>query len=379
MKCKICGNKTKSLFSFYCDECNKYFDNFKSYIKQLMPYCYTTNKIDDFEEVMSNYKKNINKCIFSSFYEKKMFHVFLKQFIEIFNPILKSERCDIVRIVKIFKIITSVNHKSNLKLQSSKECHKILSIIETVVGTNILNYFDDWISFKISTTEFIKIIDRYKVIDNIKDEICKLCKEHIKNNIIPDYYIDENEIKILQLFEELSQYIDMQKYFIEDKYLQKEYAKAQIMTYIINRETYLIDNKVDVFGIPYDDCIVYDLKNTSCYKRSKKRAYKGCSMGVSIKLAKGVYIRPSTYNVEPVDRECINYVGNVSLYVSLEHIYIRGSYNIDIPIEKLLNLIPHSDSIEFIIDNRHNPVLIETDDAKYIYSLVKYIKDNYIQ
>ena len=96
---------------------------------------------------------------------------------------------------------------------------------------------------------------------------CKL--EYSLNYLV---YKTVDEIKRLKLFKELSQYIDgMQKTFHEDKYLQEEFAKAQIMTHIINKETYLIDNKVDVFGIPHYARIVYGLENTSCYKISKKR------------------------------------------------------------------------------------------------------------
>lgn len=378
MNCRICGGETKYIFSFYCDKCERYFEDFIPYIKEAMSYYYNNiDKLNEFEEILNVYRRNIKKRIFSAFYEKKMFNIFLKEFKLLFEPILAGDECDVVNIIKIFKIITRVSHQSNLKLQESKEFYKTLSIVKMALSIDILGYFDKWLSFKISTYDFVKIIDRYRVVDNIESEICKLCKNHIKEHIISDYYIDDEEVKRIQLFEELSRYIDIKQSFLEDNYIQREYAKAETMTHVINKETYLIDNKVDVFGIPHYARVLYVLENSDCYKRSKKKSYKGNSMGVAIKLAKGIYIRPSTYNVEQVERESVNYIGEASLYISLKYIYIRGSYNIDIPIDKLLNLIPHLDAIEFVIDNRHNPVLIETDDAKYICSLVKYIKNYY--
>jgi hypothetical protein len=102
------------------------------------------------------------------------------------------------------------------------------------------------------------------------------------------------------------------------------------------------------------------------------RSFSGVSHGLSIKVMKGVYYRPSLFRGHPVETSKVVHVDNGSVLVTSHHIYLLGARKSSrIPYRKIIAFEPYSDGVGVQRDTMTaKPQIFTVDDAWFAYNLV---------
>jgi hypothetical protein len=102
------------------------------------------------------------------------------------------------------------------------------------------------------------------------------------------------------------------------------------------------------------------------------RSFAGVSHGLSIRVAKGIYYRPSVFRGHPVETTKLQHVDGGQVLVTSHHIYLLGARKSSrIPYRKIVAFEPYSDGVGIQRDAMSaKPQIFTVDDAWFAYNLV---------
>ena len=81
------------------------------------------------------------------------------------------------------------------------------------------------------------------------------------------------------------------------------------------------------------------------------REYRGSSMGMSIRVAKGVYVRPSSFRGRTVETTSMEHTDDGLFGITTKHIYFRGqSKAFRVRLDKIVSLDPYQDGLGIMRD-----------------------------
>lgn len=108
------------------------------------------------------------------------------------------------------------------------------------------------------------------------------------------------------------------------------------------------------------------------YEERTYRSFTGVSHGLSIRIAKGVYYRPSAFRGSPVETTKLVQVDNGQVLVTSHHIYFLGTRkSLRVPYRKIVSVEPFKDGIGIQRDAMSaKPQIFILDDAWFVYNLV---------
>lgn len=89
------------------------------------------------------------------------------------------------------------------------------------------------------------------------------------------------------------------------------------------------------------------------YKEVTRREYRGQSMGVSIRVAKGVYLRPGSFRGRPVETTSMEHQDDGTLGLTTKHLYYLGEgtgRSFRIRLEKIVTFDPYNDGLRIMRD-----------------------------
>lgn len=225
-------------------------------------------------------------------------------------------------------------------------------------------------------------------ISQISEEVNRICKES---------FIGFDE-KMSMLNEGLSNLVDSffddgvvsseeeEKYFnivntigvIADKLYQEKYHQKMMQGIILRSLVNgIIPENVVINGdIPFilekDEKVVYYFNDVEYYEMKSIKQYSGVSSGLSIRLAKGVYLRSSSFKGRPIEhQEMISY-GKGKLLVGSKHLYYSGTKSFKIQYSKIFMLQPYSDGIGFQKENPNAKLqALKLNDGWFICNVVQ--------
>ena len=94
------------------------------------------------------------------------------------------------------------------------------------------------------------------------------------------------------------------------------------------------------------ESLIWVFTNVEFYEQRTRTEYRGGSQGVSVRVAKGVYYRTSSFKGRPVQISEMKYIGTGILALTTKHIYFGSpEKKIKIPINKLVSIEPYEDGI----------------------------------
>ena len=105
-----------------------------------------------------------------------------------------------------------------------------------------------------------------------------------------------------------------------------------------------------------------------------RREFRGSSHGLSIRLARGLYYRPSSFAGRSVTSEQMTHVDTGMLGITTKHLYFHGpAKRFRVRYDKIVSFEPYSDGLGFMRDNlRAKPetFTVGEDDGWFLYNLV---------
>ena len=105
-----------------------------------------------------------------------------------------------------------------------------------------------------------------------------------------------------------------------------------------------------------------------------RREFRGSSHGLSIRVANGLYYRPSAFSGRSVASEAVTHADTGMLGITTKHLYFHGPVKrFRVRYDKIVSFEPYSDGLGFMRDNlRAKPetFTVGEDDGWFLYNLV---------
>jgi hypothetical protein len=102
------------------------------------------------------------------------------------------------------------------------------------------------------------------------------------------------------------------------------------------------------------------------------RSFAGVSHGLSVRIAEGVYYRPSVFRGHPVESTKLVHVDNGTVLVTSHHLYLLGARKSSrVSYRKIVAFEPYKDGIGIQRDAvTAKPQIFTVDDAWFAYNLI---------
>lgn len=108
-------------------------------------------------------------------------------------------------------------------------------------------------------------------------------------------------------------------------------------------------NKLDgslPFLFQKSESLIWVFRNVEFYEQRIRTEYRGGSQGVSIRIARGVYYRTSSFKGRPVQFSEMKYIGTGLFALTTKHVYFGSpEKKFKIPFDKLISMEPYEDGI----------------------------------
>ena len=105
-----------------------------------------------------------------------------------------------------------------------------------------------------------------------------------------------------------------------------------------------------------------------------QREFRGGSVGVSFRVAKGVYIRPSAFRGRPVESTSMRHTDSGALGITTKHIYFKGQRkSFRVRLEKIVSFEPYQDGLGIMRDTaRAKPEIFRLGgiDAWFLLNII---------
>lgn len=117
--------------------------------------------------------------------------------------------------------------------------------------------------------------------------------------------------------------------------------------------------------------IVWAFPDAEYIEQRTQRGFSGVSHGLSIRVMKGVYYRPSVFRGSPVERTAAVSHGRGTLVITNKHVSFVGSKSVRIPYKKIVSVQPYKDGIGLQRDAATaKPQSFVTGDGWFTYNLI---------
>jgi hypothetical protein len=124
-----------------------------------------------------------------------------------------------------------------------------------------------------------------------------------------------------------------------------------------------------------DESALWCFSSVRYFTFRTRTRYVGGSMGMSVRIARGVYLRATDFRGEPIRTEYLNMEDSGGLTLTMRNLYFVGHHHaLKIPVRKILSAQLHGDSIE-ILQNGANakPAIFMIDDPAFAANLLSHL------
>ena len=133
------------------------------------------------------------------------------------------------------------------------------------------------------------------------------------------------------------------------------------------------------FNLMKSEQLVWIINDVDYYEVKTRRERRGTSHGLSIRVAKGLYYRPSTFKSRPIEWEETVHEDTGMLGVTSKHIYFHGPRKrFRIRYDRIVSFDPYEDGIGVMRDAQTaKPQTFRTGDGWFIYNLLTNLAQNW--
>ena len=125
------------------------------------------------------------------------------------------------------------------------------------------------------------------------------------------------------------------------------------------------------------ESVLWVYNDVKCFEEKVQKEYIGNRGGISVRVCKGVYYRPSTSRVRPVEHNYMNLEGTGSLYVTNKHLIFNSpTKGVKIPYTKIIGVTPYSDGIELNRDGNAKRMILQGFDSWFVMNLLSVVANS---
>ena len=107
------------------------------------------------------------------------------------------------------------------------------------------------------------------------------------------------------------------------------------------------------FNLMKSEAVISVIEGVEYYKEVTRRQHQGSSMGASVRVAKGVYIRPGSYKGQTIETVSMERQDTGTFGLTTKHLYFVGNNtgrSFRIRLEKIVSLTPYEDALGVMRD-----------------------------
>ncbi len=106
------------------------------------------------------------------------------------------------------------------------------------------------------------------------------------------------------------------------------------------------------FNLMKSEALIWVFNDVGYVEQVTRREFRGGSMGMSFRVAKGVYVRPSQFRGRSVDSKSMEHTDSGILGITTKHIYFAGSEKrFRVRLEKIVSFEPYQDGLGIMRDS----------------------------
>jgi hypothetical protein len=128
------------------------------------------------------------------------------------------------------------------------------------------------------------------------------------------------------------------------------------------------------FNLMKSEELLWLFGGTDYFEQITRREFRGGSLGVSFRVAKGVYIRPGAFRGRSVESSSMQHTDSGTLGITTKHIYFKGnSKSFRVRLEKIVSFDPYEDGLGIMRDTaRAKPEIFRmgATDAWFLLNII---------
>ncbi len=162
---------------------------------------------------------------------------------------------------------------------------------------------------------------------------------------------------------------------VAESFRAQEINEGRILGAVLEGNAVGIELNVADVQVPFNlqrgENLVF-VTNARYMKTVVEREFRGQSMGMSVRVAKGIYLRPGAFRGRPVSKSSFKKVDSGMLGVTAKHLYFAGSRErFRVRYDKIVAFEPYEDGLGFMRDSaRARPEGFSKINGWFIYNLV---------
>ncbi len=127
------------------------------------------------------------------------------------------------------------------------------------------------------------------------------------------------------------------------------------------------------FRMMKSETLIWLFDNVEYRTLKTRREFRGGSTGISVRVARGVYLRQSAFKGRPVEVEEYVHVDTGLLGITTKHVYFTGpARSFRIRHSKMVSLTPFANGIGITRDTvRARPEIFRVEDGWFVYNLLQ--------
>lgn len=135
------------------------------------------------------------------------------------------------------------------------------------------------------------------------------------------------------------------------------------------------------FNLMKSEEMIVTFEDVQYYKEVTRREYRGQSMGVSVRVAKGVYLRPGAFRGRPVETVSMEHQDDGLLGLTTKHLYYLGEStgrSFRIRLEKIVTFDPYDDGLRIMRDTasaKPEIFVMDNTDAWFLINAIYAVID----
>jgi hypothetical protein len=132
--------------------------------------------------------------------------------------------------------------------------------------------------------------------------------------------------------------------------------------------------KLDGCDINFErgESAIWAFKTAEYYTTRTRTRYVGSSLGVSVRVVKGVYLRSGTFRGEPIKTQYLSKEGQGVFVVASRNVYFSAPLKaVKIPLKKIVSVHAYSDGVQLMRDGANAaPQIFKLDDPLFAADLI---------
>jgi hypothetical protein len=120
------------------------------------------------------------------------------------------------------------------------------------------------------------------------------------------------------------------------------------------------------------ESVIWVFNGVQLHEMRTKRGYVGGSVGVSVRVMKGVYLRTSSFRGHPVETTHAVHLGMGSFIITNKHVFFQGPAGVvKMAVKKIVAVEPYTDGIMIQLDGvSAKPRIFEGLDGLFAYNVI---------